>query len=805
MSNLIFRLSNSQEKAVSDLFNFWRNRYLEDVNTKVNFKAPTGSGKTFMIANFIDRLISANNGNKKIFFLIATVSTAELPKQLENKFNLYKNFLQNNDIRISYVESPSKKDSKTKDKNLNLSHKNIDVMIVGKSSFGKGRIFTETGVFEAMLDEIKNDENLDLVYIRDEAHIGSDTDTSSTAELKNLNAFEDLVKNIASFSVYMTATPKSNENLVEITEEDILNDNITLLKKNSIFNLNLNDIDHIDGISLLKTACDTFKQIKKRYGDDAIEPGLLGINPAMLIQIKSKEKDKEDEFEEQISKYIEIIEQNGLTWAKYFSEEKYSSNTREKIDLNSLSQNNSSIDVIIFKVGPATGWDIPRACMLVQLREVFSEALNIQTIGRIKRNPNPDFDFSSKSIAHDYYIYSNAINSNEQKLNNWKLKETFSKRDYKIPIGQLDYQKIEKAFDKKGYQEKIKKIINFEDVKSEFKQTINYYKQNKYLIGEERTYNVGNGKTGTYIISKIFNKIDLRIFVNAQKRSLNKYFKPLDSNFIDYKYEELNKKINDLLFSKDIFKYIVYKRMITLITQEFRFFNKEANKNITANSYEISYKKMPEAFYQHIELEAVTAQVKNAIKESPNWTSLKHKEFETFAYEKISSKKDATLYLDSSAEKQFFELLKEVIENNDTLKENITLWSINPKLIGSSFDYLENDEDNTIKKSYPDTYFLINNKDALFVEIKSGNADIDKEKTQSLIKSYQKYISNFNNNEDAQIESLTMIVCKVFKENYYVLVEGYSSIKKVNEFIAKKVESNTKVNLDTFLQKFIND
>ncbi|EEH02207.1 type III restriction enzyme, res subunit family protein [Ureaplasma urealyticum serovar 2 str. ATCC 27814] len=63
-----------------------------------------------------------------------------------------------------------------------------------------------------------------------------------------------------------------------------------------------------------------------------------------------------------------------------------------KITLKEISKKKSNVDVILFKIGPATGWNIPRACMLVQLRNVSSKNLSVQTIGRIKRFANPNFD-----------------------------------------------------------------------------------------------------------------------------------------------------------------------------------------------------------------------------------------------------------------------------------------------------------------------------------------------------------------------------------------------------------------------------
>ncbi|UWV80612.1 hypothetical protein NW069_04955, partial [Mycoplasmopsis cynos] len=66
-------------------------------------------------------------------------------------------------------------------------------------------------------------------------------------------------------------------------------------------------------------------------------------------------------------------EKNNLSWVKYFDQNDKDSNLRQKENytLRDISKDSSPIDVIIFKVGPATGWNIPRARMLVQLRHVF--------------------------------------------------------------------------------------------------------------------------------------------------------------------------------------------------------------------------------------------------------------------------------------------------------------------------------------------------------------------------------------------------------------------------------------------------
>ncbi|ADH22234.1 type III restriction enzyme, res subunit [synthetic Mycoplasma mycoides JCVI-syn1.0] len=162
------RLTNKQEFVVQQIVD----KYHLENKKIIDFQAPTGSGKTFMMINAIDKLITTYP-NEKFTFVIVTLSTAELPKQLYDNLNDYKQYLDNN-ITIEYQESPSSSNSKLKDQHFQIKAKQNNVLILGTQSFGKNRIFTEQGIIHSFLDEIKN-QDYKLVYIRDEAHIGGET------------------------------------------------------------------------------------------------------------------------------------------------------------------------------------------------------------------------------------------------------------------------------------------------------------------------------------------------------------------------------------------------------------------------------------------------------------------------------------------------------------------------------------------------------------------------------------------------------------------------------------------------------
>ena len=52
-----------------------------------------------------------------------------------------------------------------------------------------------------------------------------------------------------------------------------------------------------------------------------------------------------------------------------------------------ITKLNGEYRFLLFKQAIATGWDCPRAKILVKLREGGTERFNIQTVGRIRRMP----------------------------------------------------------------------------------------------------------------------------------------------------------------------------------------------------------------------------------------------------------------------------------------------------------------------------------------------------------------------------------------------------------------------------------
>lgn len=777
------RLTNKQEFVVQQIVD----KYHIENKKIIDFQAPTGSGKTFMMINAIDKLVTTYP-NEKFTFVIVTLSTAELPKQLYDNLNDYKQYLDNN-ITIEYQESPSSSNSKLKDQHFQIKAKQNNVLILGTQSFGKNRIFTEQGIIHSFLDEIKN-QDYKLVYIRDEAHIGGETsntkyldidfDDDFTKQLtkisKNEARFEFLIQNTAHYIIKTTATPKGNHELVLLTEQDLEEDNMMLIKSKPFFNKGLEKIseENIQDEDILNQACNEFKQIKEKYWKD---PDLKNINPAMLIQVQDKYVKTEEEFNTRISKIIDQLNDHNLTYVKYFGSNDVESNIRiSKITLKQISKNNSDIDVIIFKVGPATGWNIPRACMLVQLRNISSESLTIQTLGRIKRNPNPESIFDNNSIAMKYYYYSNVKEFIHNKIT-LKLKDQY--KNYQFKIGYIDRQEVNKRVLNINYLNDISSELLPNFIKGEIERYKDRYLKDKYIPIVEQRFG-----DKILLTKKITNTIELEIhkelfFMN------NKAI--LANNVIKYLEDWFKKECEDIYneFTNNLFWLIIEKQYLNTFK---KLFYKAIDKNVnTINKvYQVRYENLPLT---------ITSTLSDYQKNKA--VNLNDK---SYAYKNILGDDHTNNnYFDSEAEKIFIEMVQRDLLRNFKKDYVVEMFCKNPVFNGVYIEYFDNN--NNILKSYPDFIFRVKNSKTnetihdFYIEIK-GAIDINDNKTMLLKNAYKNYIVSLSDRNDFIIKkNITLLILKI---KTYIDINktpdfeyiGFSTIPKIKEELSFKDFNN---------------
>ena len=124
---------------------------------------------------------------------------------------------------------------------------------------------------------------------------------------------------------------------------------------------------------LLSLADEKRKAIAKKFSEEN-----KAVRPLVMIQFPNGQPDTILAVEEKLADMGYTYE-NGMV-SKWMSEDK-----RDLPD--NLTENDAQPVFLLMKQAISTGWDCPRAKILVKLREGMSEQFEIQTIGRIRRMP----------------------------------------------------------------------------------------------------------------------------------------------------------------------------------------------------------------------------------------------------------------------------------------------------------------------------------------------------------------------------------------------------------------------------------
>lgn len=344
-----------QQNAVTKLVE------LTGTKDELTFKAPTGSGKTYMMADFMNRIIEEN---EDVIFIVSTLSKGNLAKQNFDKFKEYSNggiFANINPYLIT---------SEISGEELLYVPTQYNVYVLPRDLYKKGGRLMQ-GAMENFLLTMTMEKwfggNEKKIYlIKDECHI-------QTNNLDNLS--DKYFEKVYNFS----ATPKLTRRQipdVEITADEAVN---AKLIKYVIHNAEDEDVEE---------AINKFEEIKEQYRN------LLGVNPCLIIQISNKDK-ADDELNNNIFPVLNKAEHQDLKWMVIVDkDDKCDTNDTLKAKKLPVSkwkdyakENSSTIDIIIFKMVISEGWDIPRACMLFQIRDSQSRQLDEQVIGRVRRNP----------------------------------------------------------------------------------------------------------------------------------------------------------------------------------------------------------------------------------------------------------------------------------------------------------------------------------------------------------------------------------------------------------------------------------
>ncbi len=358
------------------------------------FQAPTGSGKTVIVAKFIEGLIK-ELPNDDICFVWMTIGKGDLQGQtrhalervfggaprvslVEDEFGGGRERIVQNEVVVANWEKLRTKDRGTGEwKNLLMKD---------------GEKLNFRDVLE------KTREQRKIILIIDESHVNADTARAN--ELRELIGADIVLE--------VSATPRRPQQelgfardlalggagYVIVDPKDVIDEG--MIKKELIINEDIASIGASEESSqtvVLEAAYRKREELKKAFNKE----GSL-INPLVLIQIPTA--DAGDTKIEAVRKFLAakgVTEKNGKL-AIWLAEQK-----SDTIDW--ISEPDNEIEFLIFKQAIDTGWDCPRAHILVKFRETHSVIFEIQTVGRILRMPEQRH--YKTEMLNKGYIYTN--------------------------------------------------------------------------------------------------------------------------------------------------------------------------------------------------------------------------------------------------------------------------------------------------------------------------------------------------------------------------------------------------------------
>lgn len=529
------------DKLIIMFLKLWRNGKSK---LPLVFKSPTGSGKTFMMASFINELNNLPQWDEDKAFIWITFSD-DLAMQSKEKFEKYfENMLKNELLTVNELDRGK-------------LFKNEILFINWQKLVSRARenrvlrrpedeaMHKEQGVyFEDFIDST-HANGREVILVVDESHTHRST---------------ELAQNIVDYInpriiIEVSATPKKKIDLMAISDieegrmgfvnvkrddvvnEGLIKEKIVVQTEEELKRLGSGDLDEV----LLKLGIVKREELRQQFK-------ALGknINPLVLIQLPNDDqrlheigqKKKEDIVLDFLrSRGVDTESKVAMWFDKY------------KKNLEFIEENNSEVDFLLFKQAAGTGWDCPRAHILVMFREIQSTTFYAQTVGRILRMAEPEkaSDYTNTPDLRTGFLYTN-YRRNEikdiQEVTGNKPPTFFSyiKKDYRSVIDDFRLpsefiQRVEYgdlAFSAK-FQRSLAKSFNeyFEIGDDDILQKINEKLVKKGL--------------------KLEPKVDTKLVVDAEFEDFDRMSLEFKRRGHDYSHEM---SVNDI---EKLFQYFCYK------------------------------------------------------------------------------------------------------------------------------------------------------------------------------------------------------------------------------------------------------
>jgi type III restriction enzyme len=438
-----------------------------DINSKqvITVKAPTGAGKTVILIKYVDEYLKNTDGHTAFVWLCPGKGNLE-----EQSKDSMENLTPQRDTR-------------------NLMYSMLSGFESGSVTFINWELVTKKGntalkdsersnLFEKIAEAHKDGTR--FVVIIDEEHMNN---TKKADDVISAFAAKNIIR------VSATANKVPHQEFYEIPEDEVIS--AGLITRAIYVNEGVDESREIenDYDYLLELADEKRKEIAELYKQMKVS-----IRPLVLIQFPMGQPETIKAVEDKLSS-MGYTYDNGMVniWM-----------SDEKIVGDDLTNPDGSAAFLLMKQAISTGWDCPRAKILVKLREGGSEDFQIQTIGRIRRMPErKHYGINTLDYCYIYTLdtnYKMGLLSSLDKA--YQVRRLFLKDEAK----ELSLVKEQRNLDFDGLGERETLVKVYEHFKK------------KYNLGSNKKVNRENLEAGGYNFSQeIDSKILQGIFRNTEE------------------------------------------------------------------------------------------------------------------------------------------------------------------------------------------------------------------------------------------------------------------------------------------------
>lgn len=430
-----------------------------DSKQVITVKAPTGAGKTVILIKYVDEYLK--NTYKQTAFVWLCPGKGNLEEQSKERME----------------ELSPQIDTR------NLMYSMMTGFDAGSVTFINWELVTKKGntalkdsersnLFEKIAEAHK--DGIEFVVIIDEEHLNN---TKKADDVINAFAAKNIIR------VSATANKVPHQEYYEISEDEVID--AGLITRAIYVNEGVDERKEIinDYDYLLDLADGKRQEISAAY-----ELLKLKIRPLVLIQFPMGQPETIKAVEEKLAS-MGYTYDNGMVniWM-----------SDEKIISDDLTNLDGAPAFLLMKQAVSTGWDCPRAKILVKLREGGSEDFQIQTIGRIRRMPErKHYGIDTLDYCYIYTLdtqYKMGLLTSLDKA--YQVRRLFLKDEAKDFTLTKELRNLD--FDGLGERETLEKVYKY------FVDT--------YHLGSDRNVNRGNLEAAGYNFS---HEIDSKILQGA--------------------------------------------------------------------------------------------------------------------------------------------------------------------------------------------------------------------------------------------------------------------------------------------------